>query len=62
MANRYENQCVSCDTCIGRHCPKRSVEIIVCDDCGDDIEGDIYEVEGDDLCESCLKARYVVMS
>lgn len=62
MASRYENQCVSCDTCIGSHCPKRNVAIIVCDDCGDDIEGDLYEAEGDDLCESCLKARYVVMS
>ena len=46
MASRYENQCVGCETCMGRHCPKRNVEILVCDDCGEDIEGDIYEVDG----------------
>ncbi|MBQ8809489.1 MAG: hypothetical protein IJZ69_04355 [Bacteroidales bacterium] len=62
MATRIENQCVDCPPemgCLGQSCPKKNIAVYVCDDCGDEIYGDIYEAEGDELCESCLKSRYV---
>lgn len=58
MASRYENQCVSCDVCIGRHCPKRNAVVYICDECGDEIDSDVYEVDDEHLCEGCLKHRY----
>ena len=59
---RYENGCVGCPTergCIGRACPRREIAIFVCDHCDEDIDEDIYEVDGEDLCESCLKIMFL---
>jgi hypothetical protein len=33
------------------------VEVYYCDKCGDELD-EIYEVDGDDLCEECLKERF----
>lgn len=57
---RYEDQCVGCPPemgCLGASCPRRCVEIYVCDGCGEDIYGDVYEYDGEELCEGCLKGR-----
>lgn len=57
MAIKIENHCVGCDIpCI--NCGLKRVEVYYCDECGEEIEGDIYEAEGDELCEECLLARY----
>lgn len=59
---KHENHCCECATpgypCLGSECPNRSVEVFYCDECGEEIEGDIYEAEGDELCEACLLERY----
>ena len=41
--------------CRGDHCPNRNVPTYYCDKCGGEIEGDVYDVDGEDLCEDCLK-------
>lgn len=58
MAVRIENHCCDCATdyypCRGSSCPMRHVEVYYCDKCKDQIDGDVYEVDGEDLCEECL--------
>lgn len=39
--------------CIGSSCPYVNVPHLYCDECEDDVE-DLYEVDGNQLCESCL--------
>ena len=59
---KYEDQCVGCPSemgCMGSACPNRNVKVIYCDCCGDEIDSDDgYEVDGEDLCESCLKDMF----
>ena len=59
---KIENQCVGCPPnmgCMGDACPNRNVKVIYCDHCGDEIDSeDVYEVDGEDLCESCLKDMF----
>lgn len=62
MSVRYEDTCVGCPSnmgCIGNACPNKNVPIYVCDHCYEDIDGDIYEVDGEDLCEGCLKRMFL---
>ena len=59
---KYENECVGCPPewgCMGSACPKRRVKVTYCDCCGEEIDrGEVYEVDGEDLCESCLKDKF----
>lgn len=59
---RYENQCVGCPTekgCLGNSCPNRNVRVFYCDHCGDELDpDDMYEVDGEDLCASCLMQMF----
>ena len=56
---KIENHCVSCGLpCLGSTCPYRNVEVRYCDKCKEETE-DLYEVDGDDLCEDCLKKMFV---
>ena len=59
---RIENQCFDCATdsypCLGENCPNRNVLVYYCDQCDCEIEGDVYEVEGNELCEDCLKDMF----
>lgn len=59
---KIENQCCDCAApgypCLGAGCPNRNVEVYYCDKCGDLIEDDVYEVEGEELCEYCLKEKF----
>ena len=60
---RYEDGCVGCPPemgCMGNACPNRNIAIYVCDRCDEDIEGDVYEVDGEHLCEGCLKAMFIM--
>lgn len=52
------DMCCDCATesypCQGSSCPNRNVLVYYCDRCKDEIDGDIYEVDGEELCEDCL--------
>lgn len=58
---KYENHCCDCATpaypCRGASCPNRSVEVHYCDNCGYEIEGDVYEIDGEEFCEDCKNDR-----
>ena len=59
---RYENHCCDCAVpgypCLGSSCPNRNVPVYYCDECGDEIDGDIYDADGKELCEECLKDMF----
>ena len=53
----YEDHCVECPPgswCLGLACPNRNVEVHYCDRCGDALD-EIFDYEGEELCEDCLK-------
>lgn len=58
---RYENQCVGCTSmglfCMGSTCPNLNVPIYCCDKCGEELD-EVYEVDGEELCEECLKDMF----
>jgi hypothetical protein len=60
---KLENQCCGCATdnypCRGRSCPNVNVKVYYCDKCKSRIEGDVYEADGYDLCEWCLKGMFI---
>ena len=57
----YENHCCDCAVpgypCLGRSCPLVNVEVHYCDHCGEEIDK-IYDVDGEELCEECLKDMF----
>lgn len=60
---RIENHCCDCAVpgypCRGSMCPNRRVEVHYCDKCGEELPYDeIYEVDGEELCELCLKEKF----
>lgn len=58
---KYENECVGpCPMgCMGSSCPNRNVERHYCDKCGDELGKKIYLVDDEELCEWCLKDRFL---
>lgn len=56
------NMCCDCAVpgypCLGPSCPNRKVEVYYCDECGEEITDDIYEADGMELCEDCLKKLF----
>ena len=58
---RIENHCVGCTDlgmhCLGSACSNRKVEVYYCDKCGDELDA-VYEVDGEELCEFCLKDKF----
>ncbi len=57
----YENECVDCGLpCLGNACPYRNVARRYCDKCKEEIFGDYYEDDGDELCACCLLERFRV--
>ena len=59
---KYEDRCCGCATetypCLGSRCPNMGVEVLYCYICGCEIGGDVYDVDGEDLCEECLKDMF----
>lgn len=60
---RLENHCCDCAVpgypCRGSMCPNRRVEVHYCDKCGEELPYDeIYEADGEELCEDCLKEKF----
>ena len=58
---KRENRCVDCDLpCQGDACPYRNVEVFYCDDCDEELpHNGIYDVDGEELCEDCLKKKFL---
>lgn len=58
---KIENHCCDCAApgypCLGSICPNRNVGVHYCDKCGCELE-EIYEVDGQELCEDCLKEMF----
>lgn len=55
---QYENDCVDCGLpCLGDSCKYRNVPHYYCDECSEELE-DIYDVDGEELCEDCLIDRF----
>lgn len=53
--------CVHCGLpCLGRSCPNYEIPVFYCDECGDEIDGDLYEFEDEHFCESCLLGKFRV--
>lgn len=56
------NECVGCrdlgKPCMGSACPNRNVTRFFCDRCEDEITV-IYDYDGEELCEDCLKAMFI---
>ena len=59
---RIENHCVDCTDlgmhCLGPACRNRNVEVHYCDKCDCEIS-EIYDVDGQELCEDCLKEKFI---
>lgn len=60
---RIENHCCNCAVpgypCLGNTCKRRHVEVHYCDKCESELpDGEIYEVDGEELCEDCLKEMF----
>ena len=58
----YENHCCDCAApgypCAGSACSLRNVEVHYCDNCEEELGDEIYDVDGEELCEDCLKERF----
>jgi hypothetical protein len=59
---RIENHCCDCAVpgypCLGSACPNTRVVVYYCDKCRFEIDDEIYEVDGEELCEECLKDMF----
>lgn len=59
---KIENHCCDCAVpgypCRGDLCPLRKVSVHYCDECGYELE-DIFDVDGKELCEDCLKEMFI---
>ena len=59
---KIEDHCCNCAVpgypCIGNACPHKHVKVHYCDKCGEQID-EVYEVDGEELCEDCLKEMFL---
>lgn len=50
------DECCGCATelypCLGDSCPRRHTAVLICDECGDEVEK-LYKVDGMQLCSRC---------
>lgn len=63
---RFENHCCECATpnypCRGASCPLRRVPVHYCDKCDPKAQfplEEVYEADGKELCEDCLKEIFL---
>lgn len=63
---RIENYCRSCASpgypCMENDCPNRDVVVHYCDKCDPECHyplEEVYEVDGKELCEDCLKKLFI---
>lgn len=62
---KVENMCCDCAVpgypCMGASCPNRRVEVHYCDKCDPKCTNpleEVFEVDGEELCEECLKEKF----
>lgn len=59
---KIENHCCDCAVpgypCRGSSCPNINVEVYYCDHCGEMLTDEIYDVDGEELCEDCLRKLF----
>lgn len=59
---RVENHCRHCAVpaypCLGNACEYRRVVVFYCDECKQEIDGDLYDDEMQELCADCLLDKY----
>ena len=56
---QIEDRCVDCGLpCIGSRCPHRNVEVHHCDNCDVELSDEFYVVDGEEVCEDCLKDMF----
>lgn len=59
---KYEDHCCDCATpnypCRGSGCPNKNVPVHCCDKCNEEIS-EVYDVDGKELCEECLKEMFL---
>lgn len=65
MAKEIEDNCIGCSSdfgnCLGHCCPNSKHVVWKCDHCDDYLEdGNSYYVDGEYLCEYCLKKRFYI--
>lgn len=57
---KTENHCCGCAApgypCI--HCDLKKLTVYYCDECGEEIDGDVYDDGEQELCEYCLLKKY----
>ena len=56
-----ENACTRCPYALGCNwaaCPHYDVPLPRCEKCGEEIGDQIYDVDGEILCEDCLKEMF----
>ena len=58
---KIENQCCDCGLpCEGDSCRYRNVPVFYCDKCKMDCGDEVFDVDGDVICEDCLKKRFAI--
>ena len=61
---KYENECVGCPPemgCLGSSCSYRDVPHFYCDDCGEEIDGEVYEDDNyEHCCLDCLLRHHKI--
>lgn len=59
---KIDDECVDCGLpCMGKNCPYKDVIHIICDECGDECR-EVYDVDGEHLCENCLLEAFPVIN
>lgn len=61
---KYEDNCVGCRDiglpCRGISCRNRKVQVLVCDECGEESE-ELYIYDGQQICADCLLGMFEVV-
>lgn len=59
---KYEDHCCNCAApnypCRGSGCPNKNVPVHYCDKCNEETS-EVYDVDGKELCEECLKEMFL---
>lgn len=60
MGVKVISGCVDCPAEMGcvSYCPHKEIKVYTCDKCKEEIDGDVFEVDDEYLCEACLCDRF----
>lgn len=60
IAENLKKQADAVSFCLGDSCPRRHTAVLICDECGDEVEK-LYKVEGMQLCSRCALVELEVV-